>query len=52
MHRMIGKVYKLKKVCDIVRHSEDIKIFFALLGSNGQYSTFFYKKDNILDLIF
>ncbi len=32
MHRMIGKVYKSKKVCDIVRHSEDIKV--AMTASN------------------
>ena len=29
MHQMIGKLYKLKKVCDIVRHSEDIKVVIA-----------------------
>ncbi len=29
IHRMIGKVYKSKKVCVIVRHSEDIKFVIA-----------------------
>jgi hypothetical protein len=29
MHRMIGKVYKQKKVRVIVRHSEDIKVVIA-----------------------
>ena len=29
MHQMIGKVYKSKKVCDIVRHSEGIKVVIA-----------------------
>jgi hypothetical protein len=29
MHRMIGKVYKSKKVWIIVRHSEDIKVVIA-----------------------
>jgi len=29
MHRMIGKVYKSKKVWDIVRHGEEIKVVIA-----------------------